>query len=617
MVNAMGRLESFPYQGQWHYIRIVGDKWFYLQGGCEGEAKDMSKSERDDIGNIVDHYNDNRLSYFLAHGGGKDFLNDYENGICMLIAPTRTGKSCHGMAWTLLRTLNCDPDWHCFEHHGLVCPEYRGPRKQVISSYSWGNVEEIYQELLKWTPRKLLGQYALDWGKYPGETAKAKIVSFNGKSTRLKLTDGNEFIFLCDGQAQGAWEGKRWDDGFFDEQRQREKFIGFLRGQGNTQGLVQSCFCLTGHVLPDRPDTGAAGWIKNELWDDEYTFGKTIGRYTISMQDVPDAVLSPTRKGELREQWVDAPTRNKDEETLRKAEARYHGRWETGSGLVLDCFDPQHHVIPNVVDWKNELFNDATKYRGMDHGLGRPGTCSWGMMFPWGDLLIYREYYEPGRSVPYHARKIVEMSRNRTQKAAGYTDGSIGEAFDTYDEIFDGETYHSSVMDGRSFASPAQESDRTLGQLYQDWGLSCSPARGYRNEKIVPQMKTWFNTDPERVHIMHELYTRGAVKEDIYQSWLEERKGKIRNGARIYFVSDLKMHFKEFRMWAKHPETGLPIGKFDHIAGGALKYLIAEQPRYWGNLWDEPVDTLRVVQGDPLDHANRKKPQGGYKFCSY
>jgi hypothetical protein len=443
-------------------------------------------------------------------------------------------------------------------------------------------------------------------------------VSFNGKSTRLPLTDGNEFIFLCDGQAQGAWEGKRWDDGFFDEQRQREKFIGFLRGQGNTQGLVQSCFCLTGHVLPDRPDTGAAGWIKNELWDGEYTFGKTIGRYNISMDEVPEAVLSPARKAELREQWVDAPTRNKDEETLRKAEARYHGRWETGSGLVLDNFAPEHHIVPDVVDWKHNIYNDATKYRGMDHGLGRPGTCSWGMVFPWGDLLIYREYYEPGRTVPYHAKQIVEMSRNERRKSDGYVDEAIGESFDTYEEHYKKEAYHSSVLDSRSFSSPGQESDRTLGQLYQDWGLNCSPARGWRNEKIVPQMKTWFNLDPERYHLMYQLHQRKAVSDKVYNEWLEERNGEFKNAPRVYFVNTCRKHFKEFRMWAKNPKTGLPIGENDHLAGGGFKYLIAEQPRYWGQLWDEQLPKSDTqYEGDPLDHANRKKPKDGFKYCSY
>ena len=615
-IQNLGFVESFPFNNQWNSVVHGQQGWFLLKGGINGEPVKLSKSEADDISNIITRYKENRISFFLPHGQGKDFINDWTNGICMLTAGTRQGKSACGIAWLLFRTLRCDPKWHCFLKHGIDYHEFRGPRQQVISSYSWGNVEEIYQEILKWTPRKLLGPYALDWGKYDGETAKQKCMTFNGRSTRMRLTDGNEFVFLCDNQGQNAWEGKRWDDGFFDEQRQREKFIGFLRGQGNTMGLVQSCFCLTGHVLPDRPDTGASGWIKTELWDGEYTFGKTIGRYKIGIEDVPDEVMSKERKDELYEQWVVGPEKTQNEDDKRKAIARYYGGWEPGGGLVISEFEPAINVIPeSVLQSKHDIFKDATKFRAIDHGLGRPGTCVWGMIFPWNQLLIYREYYRADGNVPDHAKNISELSGSQMVKSNDFIDPLSGLKFETRTEVFGDEEYYFSILDCRSFASPAQESQRTLGNLYQDYGLQCSPARGWRNEKAVPHMKLWFKKEPTREHLMHHFWKRGIISRQMYAEWLESVHGEYMNAPKIYFVSGLRWTFSEFRSWAMNPETGLPISKNDHIVGGALKYMLIQEPRYVGHKWD---DQYQIVNDSKLtlEPTSKHKHTLNPKFVS-
>jgi len=576
---------------KWHVVIETPDGWYYVEDEGKGKENKLSDSELKDIKHMLEEYDRNRLSFFLPHGpkedGGLDFINDYEHDICMLTAPTRTGKSCHGVGFTLFRSLKCDENWHCFQNHGIKFPEYMGKRKVVVSSYEWTNVQELWEEYMRWIPRKVVGKFLPDWGKYPDETGRQRIIDLkSGKVTKVVLGDGTEIIFRCDRQAQGPWESQRWDAGHFDEQRQREKFIGYLRGTSNTFGRSQCCFTLTGHVLDDRPDTGASGWIKNELYDGNYTFGKTVGRFNLDIETTPDPVMSIKTKSELHQQWVIEPEKNKDEATLRKATARYWGKFEHGSGLVIDNFYPEHHIIPEVVS-DHLVFVDATRYRGLDHGLGRPATCAWIMMFPWGDMLMYKEYYEPGRSIPYHVKKITEMSGSERIRRDDYVDDKIEEVFGRYEEAFDKYEYNCTVLDGRSFASPAQESDRTIGELWNDWGLRCTPAKGYRNEKIVPDMRIWFDLDKDRNHLMHELWTRGAIADALYQKWLVDRGGSFKNAPRIYFTCDLRHVFSEIRKWAVDPHSGLPRSEHDHIIGGALKYIIAERPKYWGNRWKE------------------------------
>lgn len=591
-----------PQCGIWcHFVCCGRVVWF--NSSCSEEAPkwvELTGSDLADFDSVREEFEKNRIRYFLPHGGGKDFINDWTNGICMLTAPSRAGKSCTGTAFSLLRTIPCDKNWDLFKYHGITYPEYRGPRRLVISSYLWGNVDEVWQEYRKWTPRWLLGRFAPNWGKYRGERGPGRDLTFAGKTQRLTLADGSEFVFLCDSQKQGAWEGKRWDDGHFDEQREKEKWIGYLRGTANTKGLVQAAFTLTGHVLPDRPDTGMQGWIYSDLWLGKYTYGKTVGRYQISMEDVPEAVLSAPRKTELRKQWVEEPQKNQDEDMIRKGKARYFGGWEAGGGLVVESFDPGVHVVPDV-DMEHDVCKDTTKYRAVDHGLSRPAAGLWAAMFPWGDLLVYREYFQKGKTVPYHAKEIVRASGNKMEMVGMYEDESTLVPIPTFAETFSGERYDASVLDGRSFSQPSQERATTLGQLYNDCGLYCTAASCKRNKRpddsdgIIPNMLRMFTIQPDRPHLMWHLWKRRVISDHVYQAWLKGRGGDWKRGAYIYFARSLRWTFEEINKWATDPNTGLPENKNDHLMA-CLRYITAENPAYRGERWDERES---VIQQEP------------------
>ena len=569
-----GQLFWMPWNGKWISWRGKGEELNDVYG--EIEAKKILSAFRE--------YEKNRLARFLPHGGGLNFLNDWENGIVLLTAGSRMGKSCHGTAFALFRTIPCHPSWPCFLENGVEWHEWRGPRKLLVTSYSWDNVSEVWREYQKWCPREELGPYAQDWGKYSGEVGRPRDLVFgDGKPKACRLKCGSDIVFGCDGQAQHHFEGKRFDDGQFDEQREEEKFIGYLRGTANTQGLVQACFTLTGHVLPGRPDTGASGWIKRKLWDGTHTFGKKVGRYKISMEDVPESVLSKEKKKELKIQFVDEPEKNGDMRMKRMAQARYFGGWESGSGLVLDNFEDLVHVIPPI-DLTSDIFKSSTKYRAMDHGTQRPTTCLWVVAFPWGDFLGYREYYVPGEVVPKHAADIVKASGNIRHKVDTVTDEEAGSSYTVWMEDQTQERYASSVMDSRDFGKRAHERQCTIGQLYNDCGLYCTPAKGLTNAEIIPRMRAMLDIDPTRKHIMVYLYERGAVTKESYDAWLSARGGNMFGGARFYITSDLFHFLTEARAWALKPDSDEPMTEDDHLAGAAFKYFVMEDPHYQGDI---------------------------------
>ena len=119
-----------------------------------------------------------------------------------------------------------------------------------------------------------------------------------------------------------------------------------------------------------------------------------------------------------------------------------------------------------------------------------PCAAVWVAISPSGSAFLYREYYEAGRSVAQNALGIVEASGNVRYETGTDTDEAAGAEYTIYEEGFTNEHYESSVLDSRSFGT---KSDRncTLGALYNDMGLDCSPASGQRDEVLLPIMREW------------------------------------------------------------------------------------------------------------------------------
>lgn len=198
---------------------------------------------------------------------GYAFMNDWTSDILLLLGQNQGGKTYQGAAWSGFRICPLDKNSPVFVETPMVWHEWRGPLTWVVASYSWDNVGTVWKRYQEVLPRKELGPYAPNWGTYPGETGRARELSFRDyKGKSIPLDCGSTIKFLCYTQQQIHWEGFDADGAHLDEQAPVEKLTGLQRGFTTRGDYTPIAMTLTGHVLEDRPDTGSAGWIKNTIW---------------------------------------------------------------------------------------------------------------------------------------------------------------------------------------------------------------------------------------------------------------------------------------------------------------------------------------------------------------
>jgi hypothetical protein len=571
-----------------------GDIWLPVSGTWQQVRQDdlqrlADQGKHEEVQSILDYINaylDNKLSFFLPHGDGAAFLSDYESDVCLLTAPNQSGKSLNGAIWTLLRILPTDPEWPVFTQHGVKHPgKWHGPKTYVVTSYKSDTAAELWQHYLDYAPRHELGQYASDWGRRKGERGKPMTMNFGDGGTKtFTFACGSKIKFLFESQDQASFEGFRADGLHSDEQISKPKFIGLLRAMQTRGDNTQICMTLTGHAVKGRPDTGAAGWIKRQLFDGNDTMGLKVGRYKITIEQVPDCILTPKKKAALYERWYYGPLRTGDHQALNEGEARLFGGWEAGGGLVLSNFRENIHLIPRY-DREHDVVRDATKYRGIDHGTRRPTGMLCGEVFPWGDLVLYREYYKPGGTVSGNTKEMIELCGNIRVKVGDQYRDDIEASTPLFEEEYLSERFEDTVLDGRSFNTPSSEHRCNIGELYQAAGLSVRPATTEHNNSTVPRILELLEPDPKRPHIMWHLWKAGIIGEDVYQKWLSARDGNHLGGAKLYIVEDMVKWRMEATAWAYQDEEKDKIKAEDDHLMAAMKYMVSIPPTYQGDYW--------------------------------
>ena len=495
------------------YIVPLNGKWLRIY---DAELREMETADRKKY-NAWDDYihrvQKNPLAFFLPHGrprkdGSNDglaMLNDTKHDLILLTAGNQLGKSMLGAAYTSLRCIPNDPKWPIFTQHGVKPKEFRGPQQVIVASYSWDEVNTVWNTYRKILPREMLGPYAPFWGHFKGERGKSKDLRFHNATKSIKIECDTLFIFLSYVQSLTHWEGKQCDLGHLDEQCPEDKFDALTARQttrGGESGFTPICMTLTGHVIPERPDTGAAGWIKRKVIDENITKGRKVGKYRIAVEDVPDVIISREKKNKMKIQWVDEPTKLHDEKKLREAEARYWGGWEVGGGVVLNEWNKDFHWI-EPFDYRKFK---PTYYRHIDHGQN---PCAAGVfaVMPWGDIVLIQEYYEYGRNIYDNAAAIVEWCGNKRVRcdSIGWDDKN-----ETWEEVFVGLEFRSSELDIRSFKRRTEESAKTIGQLYNESGCWVTPTSGQHNysnkkvkvdEGVIPLLKDLLALRKDRIHI--------------------------------------------------------------------------------------------------------------------
>jgi len=544
------------------YKLIIGNTIFTYSKAFLNKNADVATSMRQ----FSDAKMQNPLRFFAPSGkAALDFLNDYENDICIFTAPNRFGKTQTMLVKKILSSIPCDPNWEIFTKYGVKWRPFTGPKRIGLSTYDLGFHEETTLTiLLDWIPKSELGVYATD---YTGKGAKR--VNFNDKP-KLPLDCGSTFVFAAVSQKQSQYEGSAKHEWGWDEQGTRAIFIGANERTRTAFTGGRHDFALTPHKIEGRPDTGANSWIK-KVWDGEENFGLKVGCYLAKIWSVPDWIYPERAKGQAFFQHIVEPNGGYDglgpinDKSRREGRSRFYGEWHEASGLVIDEWNPAVHLVDPF-----DIPANWSLCRGIDHGIKHPMATLWGAISPAGDLFIYREYLKTGCVISQNTTNIVEKSGNKTKVIGQYNNPKNGLTYDKCEEVFSSERYEWSVFDGRAFSQTDTSSGLTLAKLYSMSGLKMVQGSGQKCEIYVPIVKEWFVVDFNKKH-----YITG------------------KSGApRIYIFNSCKNFIRQIRGWTweerktrgnSDDKKESPSKKDDDLMD-CLKLMLQKGPRFTGKI---------------------------------
>ena len=501
-----------------------------LQWQVEDSKKLLDKYGKEVADKIRRHYHDdylkNPIKWYLPHGvqwhketksyaggviklapslyeekwgnDGVAFLNDRTNPYCMFLAPRKVGKSSAGAAWIALRAIKCDPDWPIFKNSPVVWHPFDGPCDIIVASFKWKNVKDLWKVYRKTFPPYELGEYA------PGK----KDLRFGDREKTVPLASGSTITFMCYSQSQATWESFEAKLLHADEQIPRTHLRAWEDGTSNQGDYTPACFTLSGFVIDDRPDTGAVGPLKIEMWDAKNNAegkpeckGKTVGRYNMDMETTPDAIIGPAKK---KERWnrYGNPKMERSKQDERRGHAVLYPGWEMGSGLAFgpDVWQREIHVINPL--WKDDKTPKGwTKWRTLDYCDSLISVCSWWAISPKGVAFLYRLLYEKSQLIADFARKIIEMSHNTRADEEDYTHDQTGVTYKNFREIQSSEEFYRDILDGRM--SHHQKNGIDVIDIFRMAGLNnLEPASSAKNVVQIPAFKDWLRIYWKKDHII-------------------------------------------------------------------------------------------------------------------
>lgn len=565
-------------QGQWRVF--TEDDLAILERGSEED-----QANADGLRELIAQYEANPLSFFLAHGGQKDFINDLSSDLTVLLGTNQGGKTFALLAWLALRIVRCDRNWPCFTDHGIKYIPWSGPKKAMLASYEMmiHCKRNLWPKLLRILPREELGLYSPQWARERG--VQPKPVNWT-TGPKIVLTCESEIEFYSYEQPAQAWESMTYDYLAADEQIPEDLYDA-ARTRGLTAQHWQSAIACTPHRIRGLAYTGGNTWIhrlylgsgKKEL---KYKF------YSLSMDDVPRVFISDDVKKARFKELVSDPLAQGNMRRYRHGRSRWYGEFEMSEGLVYDNWNPAIHWIdpfPIPTHW--------TRCRSVDPGRVHPFAVLWAAISPDGDVVLYREYYEAGLGMSENVRNVIAASGNR-REMVGKDKDADGNDISRYEEVAVGEEYLFTVMDPRNFKHPAQESQETQGEVYARMGLNAIPGSGMRSEEAIPIVKSYLDCERGRKHLLVKLGLRDTVLGG---------DGEPLSGAPILYVfNTLRMFRTEIEAYINKEETEKPVDRNDHLMT-ALKYLILQGPRYMGP--DVSTERHRPAKETPESSVDR------------
>jgi hypothetical protein len=530
----------------------------------------------------------NPLRFFAPSGKeATDFLNDFENDLCILTACNRFGKTQTMLIKKLINSIPCDPNWEIFTKHGVKHRPFRGPKNVGLASYDFGfHRDTTLPMLLDWLPSNQLGVYARG---YKGKGAKQVNLSNN---PILSLECGTKFYFAAMSQGQAPFEGNVKHDWGWDEQGLEAAFDG-ADERTRTISDGRHDFGLTPHYIDGRPDTGAGSWI-NKLFEGEVSKGRRITTYQGTIWDIPDWIYPEKQKVSAFEKWVVEPMKLGDDKKRREGEARFFGRWHESSGLVIDEWNSDVHVIEPC-----DIPKHWTRVRGIDHGDKHPAACLWAAVSPGGDVFFYRDYLRTGRVVDQICEDIIEGSGNTRKKIGEYRNPRTNIAYNRYEEEFKKEAIAWNVFDARAFSG--KHHDMKLSKFYGLHGLRMRQGSGHDSDTYVPILKQWFALDPNKKHFV--TGEMGAPRVYVFNTCDN-------------FIRTIKRWvWKERKTRGDQPLAKSSPTKKDDDLCDCMKLILQENPRYIGspNLGDkEHYDFLDDFSETKFDVGRPQDRLSGY-----
>jgi hypothetical protein len=255
------------------------------------------------------------------------------------------------------------------------------------------------------------------------------------------------------------------------------------------------------------------------------------------------------------------------------------GSWETFQGQVWTELDRKLHGIKPFfvpLHWP--------RYSGWDHGTTNPTSVSFLAVDEWGNVVLYKLYYQISNDLRQHANSIIQMCEGDSVRR-----GEDGKSIITWmDPSIKGE----SNGEGRDFR-----------QLYMDYGIFGIPAN---NAVAAGLGKISMYMHPDPNHEFPPWHPRGEKK---------DAKGKVIQKAELgsprFFIFDtLDAWWHEAELYHYKPRR---MGEMANSYEEPVKYL------------DHAQDSTRygfmaaLEQAEPLNKPREamKRPSSDYMAAAY
>lgn len=448
---------------------------------------------------------ENELQFFACHGTAKkgydcgfdlvsmqDWMNDRDHSVYMNCSPNKVGKTIHAVVKILLKNIPCDPKWPIFTQNGIKYYDWEGPRTMVAFGYDKNQLkDDLWPAMQTWIPAEQLGEFR---SHLLGGT---RIPAWD-RGPRVDLKCGSRIILLTYDQDASVCCGTKATEVLANEQMPLPFFWELSQRGRNFRGGMTFVMCYTPHKVQGRVDTGINSFMQ-DMWTGNKTRGHKILRTRISMDDVPDQIISKEEKRKAYLELVEYPKKSGDQEAIREGTARYYGIAQQLSGLFYPEIDPNIHYVDWT--WDNIKGKGWTCYRSMDYGYTNPTACGMWAVSPSGDIFLFDEYYKTGLDAIGHAPAIIEKCGNERKLIRKEHDKESGSYWDVYEEVSIRQRYIRTWLDWHSFQT-AGGVGRPVSFFFQIGGLNVCESSKLGQEARAQNLRALLKIDKNRKHMV-------------------------------------------------------------------------------------------------------------------